>query len=255
MSDFQNNQYQAPQAPVQPQAPVAPAAPVAPQAPQQGFNLPQANAPAGNPVDQAKEAAQKVLKNKNLPMIAGIVVAVVVVILLASLLFGKGYEKPIDKYFDTMYKGKVKNIESLMPKEAWEYIVDEYEYLDVEDVDELIEGIEEGYTNYYEDELTDNYGEFDKYDYEIKKAKKVSDNKLEKIAESLADNYDIDEDSVKKAYKLEFDGEILFEDEDIDLDDRELYSVKVGGKWYVVSGYDEYYHFVGASLVEFYDYE
>ena len=250
MSDLQNNQYQAPV------APAAPAAPVAPQAPQ-GFNLPQANASA-NPVDQAKDMAQKVLKNKNLPMIAGIAVAVVVVIFLASLLFGKSYEKALKKYFDATYKGKTSNIEDMLPKEVWEYYLDEYDELsdEFDSTKEMIAAVEENYADWYEEYMDDSdYGEFKKYDYDIEKAKKVSDSKLEKIAESLSDKYDIDEDDVKKAYKLKLDGEIVFEDDEEDVDGDEYYAVKIGGKWYIVDGYEDYYYFAGSYFVEFALYE
>lgn len=240
MSDFQNNQYQAPV------APAAPVAPVAPQAP----TLPQANAPAGNPVDQAKDMAQKVLKNKNLPMIAGIAVAVVVVILLASLLFGKGYEKPLDKYMDNFYKAKIteSKLEDMMPKEAWEKVEEEFD----EDAAEIRANAVENYLEYYEDDFNDYYGDFDKYDFEIKKVKELSERKVEDIAEYLDDVYDIDEDSVKKVYKLTLDGEIAFDDEEVDLDDRVYYSVKIGGKWYLLNSSG---NFAAMSFLSYYDIE
>lgn len=217
MSEFENNQI--PQAPAEPQAPVAP---------QPAVNLPQAN--QGNPVDQAKDAAQKVLKNPNLPKIAiGVVVAIVVIVILSALL-GKGYEKPLDKYMDLNYKGKTQYIEDLLPAEVIEQNAEDVDM----DVDEWLEETIEEYEDAMDD-MADNYGELEKLDYEITKAKKVSDNKLEDIAEALNENYDIDEDDVKKAYKLTIDGEIEWEDEDQEIDGWKCYSVKIGGSWYLVS--------------------
>lgn len=240
MTDVQNTQYQAP---------------VQPQAPQQNFDLPQAN--------QAKpqDAVKKLMSNPKLPVIAIAAVAAIVVIIILASILGKGYEKAVDNYFDAYFKGKVDKIEDCMPKEVWEYAAEEMEEegVDVDGADDLVQGCKDGYLESYEENIVDGeFGEFKKFDYKIEKAKKVTDSKLEKIAEALDETYEIDEDDVKKAYKLKLDGEIVFEDDEIDLDDAgldELYSVKIGGKWYLVAGDEDYYYLMGSRFVSYYDWE
>lgn len=261
MQDFQNDQYQAPvapqapaapQTPVAPQAPVAPGAPVAPQYP--GAPVAPAAPAAKSPVDQAKEMAQKLTKNPKLLMIAGgaLVGFIVLVVIIASIA-GNGYKKALTTYLDAAFKGDTKKIEDTMPKEVWQFYYDEYE-LDEEfaTVDEFIASCEEGYLEMYEEEIIDDdYGKFKKFDYEIKDAKKVTDTKLDKIAESIADTYDdIDEKDVKQAYKVEIKGDIVFEEDEIEVD-GEFYAVKIGGNWYLMEGYDDYYYFVGTEFVDY----
>ncbi len=260
MQDFQNDQYQAPavpQAPVAPQAPAVPQAPAAPQAPVAPQYPGAPVAPATqSPVDQAKEMAQKLTKNPKLLMIAGgALVGLIVLIIIIASIAGNGHKKALTTYLDAMFKGDTKKIEDTMPKEVWQYYYDEYE-LDEEyaTVDEFITACEEGYAEIYEEEIIDDdYGRFKKFDYEIKDAKKVTDTKLDKIAESIADSYDdIDEKDVKQAYKVEIKGDVVFEEDDIEID-GEYYAVKIGGNWYLMGEYDEYYYFEGSDFIYYCD--
>ena len=222
------------------------------------------------------ERSQTLPKSKKPLIIGGIiaVIAIIVAIVIAVTSGGKGgkkdteekesstsgagsYEEALTKYFDATYKGKTSNIEDLLPKEIWQYCLDEYGELsdEFDSTKEMIAAVEENYADWYEEMIDDSdYGEFKKYDYEME-ADEVSDSKLEKIAESLEDLYDIDEDDVKKAYKLKLDGEIVFEDDEEDVDGDEYYAVKIGGKWYIVDGYEDYYYFAGSYFVEFALYE
>ena len=215
----------------------------------------------------------QVPKRNKKPLLIGGIIAVVAIVVAVVIAFSSGdnggkkyeeekgastsgassYEDALTKYFDAVYKGKTSNIEDTLPKEVWEYYLDENEELsdEFDSTKELIAAAEENYADLYEEMIDDSdYGEFEKYDYEIE-ATEVSDSKLEKIAESLEDLYDIDEDDVKKAYKLKLDGEIVFEDDEIDVDGDEYYAVKIGGKWYIVGGYEDYYYFEASYFVNY----
>lgn len=158
-------------------------------------------------------------------------VAVVVVIAILSALFGGGYKKPVKKLFDLTYKGKVSNVEDMLPDEVWEEYADEFDM----EKDELIEEVGEKVVDFFEETYEDSdYGEFKKVKYDIVDSEKVDKDDLEEIAEAVADMWDVDEDDVTAAYELEIEGEAIFEDDEVELD-SDFYSVKVNGKWYLFS--------------------
>ena len=187
MDNYQNPQ----QAPVQ-QAPVAPAEPQLPQAGKKGFNV-----------------------KKLIP-----VVAVVVVVAIVIALFGGGQTGPVDDYFEIIYKGKVSNIEKMVPKEALED--------DDEDLQEIIDGFQE-----YYDEMVEEKGE-PKLDYDITDSEELDkdDDDFEWLAECAEEYFDVDEDDVKKIYEIEVEGTVEYDDSEEEIEDT-YYSLKIGGKWYL----------------------
>lgn len=162
----------------------------------------------------------------------GAVAGVIVVIVLLSLLLGGGgMTKPIDLMIDVGFKGKVEKIKQMAPADYWEYMEDEYDM----DVDDMIEEAEEGLEDTL-DYLEEEYGENIRVSYKVTKKKKLSDKKLEGIAEALADAYDLDEDKFTEAYELDVEMTIKGSEDD-DEDENELTVIKYKGKWYAITWY------------------
>lgn len=220
--------------PVQPEAaqPVPQAAPVAtaPKAPKVSFDL-------NKIIDQVKTFANGVVErckaDKNyMYKCLGIAAAVVVVLvlLLAFVFGGNGnLTKPIDTLLDVSFKGKVEKIKDLAPEEYWEYLEDEYDV----DIDDMIDDAEDSFDDmmdYYEEEYGDNV----RVSYKVEDKKKLSDKKVEGIAEALADEYDLDEDKFGDAYELDVEMTIKGDDDDDD-NDAEITVIKYDGKWYAIS--------------------
>ena len=240
-------QQPAPQQPVYqqpaPQAGYRTAPVAAPAKPQSSFDL-------NKVFDQVKTFANGVVNRcktdkKFLITCCGIAAAVVLVIILAIVLLGKpAYQKPIDTYISVMFKGKASKIKSLAPDAYWEYMEDEEDL----DVDEFIEDYEDEWDDFI-DEMEDEYGDNIRVTYKVEKVKDLSDKKVEKIAEALDEQYDIDEKSVKAAKRLDLEMTIKGSEDDDD-NDAEFTVVKIGSKWYMINYYesgDEYrVYFLGS---------
>ncbi len=189
-------------------------------------------------VDQAKLFANgfvnRFKKDKKFQYtVIGIAAAVVLVIVLLIVLGGGGYKGAINRYIDVNYNGKYKQVEKLAPKEYWEWYEDQYD----KDIDDVIDDREDSWED-TEDYLSDEYGDNFKVKFTEDKSKKLSDRKLEGIAEALEDKYDIDADKVTAGYEVE--GELVIKgSEDDDDDDAEYTVIKYSGKWYLVSWYKD----------------
>ena len=232
---YQQPQYQAPQQPQyqapqpQYQAPVA-AAPKAAKKPGFDFN---------KLIDEVKTFANGLVNRckadkKFLYQCIGIGAAVVVVlVVLLALVFGGngGMTKPIDNMIAVTFKGKVEKIKDMAPAEYWEWYEDEYD-MDIDDIIEEAEDEFDDMMDYYEEEYGDNV----RVSYKVKDKKKLSDKKLEGIAEALADRYDLDEDKFTEAYELEIEMTIKGSEDD-DEDDAEFSVIKYKGKWYGITWY------------------
>ncbi len=183
-------------------------------------------------------------KKNNLPLILGIAgggVALVVVIIILVLSLGGGYKKAIDNYFDVFFKGNANKIKKMAPEEYWEYYEDRYD-MDMEDIkDEYEDEFEER-----EENFEDRYGKNWKVSYKIEDKKELSDKKLKKIADAIEDKYDIDADSVKKAYEVEIKATIKGS-EDQDKDSIDMTVVKIDNSWYII----DYYELDGEYVVYF----
>ena len=236
--------------PVAAETPVEPAAPVESEAPVQ------AEAPAAkeNPVnkifEKVQEFAQKatvfskdyIAKAKTNPKMwiapgaiaVGIIALLVVVIILLS---GSKYTSALDTYIDVMFYGKANKLEQLAPKEYWDYLEEENDM----SLDDLKDQYEENWDDML-DMMEDQYGKNIKVTYKITDEDKISNRKMEKIAEALEDTYDIDANSVKEGYKV--DAEMTIKGSDDDEEDEGTFNIiKIGGRWYMISYYeagDEY---------------
>ena len=236
--------------PVAAEAPVEPAAPVEAEAPVQ------AEAPAAkeNPVnkifEKVQEFAQKatvfskdyIAKAKTNPKMwiapgaiaVGIIALLVVVIILLS---GSKYTSALDNYFDVNCYGKADKIEFLAPKEYWDY----YEEKNDMSLEDLKEQFEENWDD-IQDAMEDEFGKNIKVTYKVVDEDKLSNRKMEKIAEALEDTYDIDADSVKEGYKIDVEMTIKGSEDD-DEEETTFNVIKIGNRWYLISYYesgDEY---------------
>ena len=228
--DFENNQFPQ-QAPVQPQqapfqAPVQPQqAPYAPVAPQQApFQAPyQAPQQAPAQLPQANKGKSK------LPMLIGVVAVVAIVAVLAVVLLGgSGYKKAFKKSMDYYFNYETKNIEDLLPEAVWEEAADVYDMEVDELVDELIEEAED------DKEWADEEGI--KYSYEIGDYEEMDSDDLDDLKENIADIHEsIDEDDIgDKAYIVEVNYEVTYEDDETEDEEEEFCIVEISGDWYVV---------------------
>ncbi len=212
---------------------------------------PQQEAPQENYYVPAQEAKKfdfaGLLKNKTLiGAVAGALVVVILAIIFIPMIFS-GYKKAIDNYLDVSFKGQLKKIEKLAPKEYWEYLEDEEEI----DLDEIIDELEEEWEG-QEELLEDTYGKRVKATYKVTKKKEVSKKVLKGIAEAIEDEYDIDSKKVKKVYELKVKLTVKGS-EDEDTDTSKLNVAKIGGSWYIINYYesgDEYnVSFVADSFI------
>ena len=232
---YQQPAYQQPQQPAYQQGgyQAAPAPTAAPAKPAKKSNI-----DLNKIFDQVKIFANGVVNRckvdkKFMISCCAIAAAVVLVIILAIVLLGKpAYQKPIDTYISVMFKGKASKIKDLAPKEYWDYMEEEQDM----DVDEFIEEFEEEYDDMQE-MLEDEYGKNIRVTYKVEKTKDLSDKKVEKIAEALEEQYDIDENSVKAAKELDVEMTIKGSEDD-DEDDAEFTVVKIGSKWYMINYYE-----------------
>lgn len=191
-----------------------------------GAKNPAAPAAANPKVNEIVNKA-KSLNKKNVIILAGAVVAVIVVIsLLVSLLSG-GYKKAIDNFFDFSIKGDVDMIEEIAPEDFWEELEEEY---DVK-MKDLKDSIEEEFEERLET-LEDEYGKNIKVKYKVIEKEKMDEDDLDDLKDELKENYGIAKKSVKKAFEVEIEATIKGK-EDEDTDEQDMVIVKIGNKWYI----------------------
>lgn len=186
------------------------------------------NAIEAAPVEAAPaEEAPATTPQLNVKLIAIAAAVLVVVIVLSCFIFpalSNSPEDAIDNMIAVM-EGKDGKVDDLLPDSIWEYVEDENDDFDMDDfaeyfAEQTLEGLE------------DMYGDGINISYDVEKKTALKDKKLEEIAESLSDRYDIDEDDVKEGYKMKVTMSIEG-DEDDDEDESEMTVIKIGSKWYV----------------------
>ncbi len=186
----------------------------------------------GSALDNGAAPADNVnvgaLKEKA-PLLAAAVAVLLVLIIIIASVAGGGYKKALKKNMAMSFKGQVKHMEKLAPKEVWEYIEDEADM----DIKDLQEEYEDSWDD-IEDSLEDEYGKNIRASFKITDKDKVDKDDLKEIKDSLKDNYDIAKKDVKKAYELEVDITVKGKDDE-DTEDVDLYAVKIGSKWYILS--------------------
>ena len=93
------------------------------------------------------------------------------------------------------------------------------------------------------EEWEDEYGEDVQITIEIDDSEKCDEELVEKFADSLADEYDIDPDDVKAAYEMA----LIMKTEGRDVSDEyewDALSIQIGSTWYLTRyyEYDDEYH-------------
>ena len=175
------------------------------------------------PVETAAAAPDK--KSLMTLIIAGAALVVAVILLIVA--FSSTPKKALNN-LEKVMNGNARKISSLAPSAYWTYLKEE------EDVTKA--DVKDEFKDSYEDQkeyLEEAYGKNAKYSLKIADKDKLSKKKLEALAESIEDNYDIDEKKVKAAYELEVEMTIKGSEDDYETETT-MYAVKIGGKWYIV---------------------
>lgn len=164
---------------------------------------------------------------------AGLVAAVVIVVLVFSAIFGGGYKKPVKDYVKALNHHDTKKLLSVMlpddkmkevKKEMKESIIDWDAFLDK--MDDYLEDTME--------DMEDDYGKNVKFSAKIVNKKKVKGDALEEIQEDYDDLFDAD---VTKAYKLKVEMTVKGK-KDEDSEKVNLYVVKVKGDGWKMYDFD-----------------
>lgn len=181
-----------------------------------------------SPAAAIKKLDPKVLKLGGIAVAAVAVIAIIIAIIVGA---GGNYKKALNNYFDYTFKTNVKKVESLAPKKYWEYCK-ESGLIDVNDKDEVNECNEE-YLEKLKEELEEEYGEKIKYSYKVTKEKDLSTKKLNDIAETLKEKYNIPKKSIKAAKEIDIDYKLSGKDDTEEDEWDSIIVVKIDSKWYV----------------------
>lgn len=161
---------------------------------------------------------------KYIPVAVGVIIAVVVLFVVVNVVKNNtGYRATLNRAFDSVAKGDVNGVINEMSS----YVEDVYDdgYGDIEDVyEKRIDDIL--------DHLEDEVGANPKISYEVKKASKLSDRKLEKLKEEMEnmdDNYDGDD--IKSAYNIDIKLNVKGPDDDYHENVNDIIVLKEAGAW------------------------
>ena len=186
-----------------------------------------------NPVEQPTGSPiaffQNVMEDSKKKMIVLIAAgaALVVALLVLILAFSSSPKKAM-KNLEKVMNGNASKISSLAPGAYWNYLKEEEDITKADVKDEFKDSYED-----MKEYLEDEYGKNAKYSMKIADKDKLSKKKLEALAESIEENYEIDEKKVKAAYELEVEVSLKGREDDSEYDST-MYAVKIGGKWYIV---------------------
>lgn len=194
-----------------------------------GAKNPAAPAAAVNPNVEKIVNKARSLNKKNVAILAGAVVALVLVIVIISSIAGNRYKKAIDNFFDFTVKGEINKLEQLAPESFWEEL-EEKEDLDIDDImDELEENFEEELES-----LEDYYGKNIKVKYKVLEKEVMDEDDLDDLKDTLKENYGIKKKSVQKALEVEVEATIKGK-EDEDTMEQDMVIVKIDGDWYITT--------------------
>jgi hypothetical protein len=180
------------------------------------------------PAQEAPKANKFSVDKKLMPAIVAIVLVIAIVLGLA--VFGKGYEKALDNYYAVKYLCKISKLDDLAPKAYWQYLEEEADM----SFDDLKDEYEDELDD-LKDSMEDRFGKNIRVSIKVTDKHKLSKKKMEGIAESLNDKYDIPEKSVKKGFDLEYDLLVKGSEDDYRVKEQKATVVKIGGGWYCVS--------------------
>lgn len=145
------------------------------------------------------------------------------------------------KVYQKIMNGDIKQIKNMAPEEVWEL----YEEETGESVDEYIEMMEAEYEDFME-ELADDAGSDVKITISVSKAEKCDEETLEKIADAINDDYEIQKSDVKDAYEVTLTTKYAGSEES-ETEEMELHIVQIRKNWYLVS----YYEYEDEAFVSF----
>ena len=183
----------------------------------------------------ADKVTRTVKENSKFFTFCGAVVAIfLVIVILISNLFGGGYKKAVKNYMDVSFKGKADKIEKLAPKEYWDFIKKENKEFTIE---ELIKATEEK-SDATLKALENKYGEKVKVKYKIIDKDKLSKRKLNRIKESIENEFGINKKLVKACCQVDVELSVKGSKDKFE-DETEMTLIKIGGSWYVVQ-YQDY---------------
>lgn len=204
-----------------------------------GAAAPAPEAAPAAPVEQAPAAPtesliEKAKKNPKLLIIAG-VAAVAVLTILVALLWNpifNPWRKGIDNYVNLAIEGKASAVTKAAPKDVWEYIDDEAG-ISKSDFNKD----KKDYAKDASEDAKETYGDNVKFRYKVVKSKKMTKKMVEAYGEGLENTYDIDADSVKAGYVVEYEYQIGGKNS-FTWGEGMAYVVKIKGNWYMVSHVD-----------------
>lgn len=167
------------------------------------------------------------LNKKNIAILAGAVVVVVLAIILISSIAGNGYKKAIDNFFAVTVEGDVDKLEKLAPEEFWEELEETF---DVK-LKDIKKNVEEEFEATFES-LEDDYGKNIKVKYKVLDKEELDEDDLDEIKDILKDSYGIAKKSVKAGYEVEIEATIKGKDDE-DTDEQDMTIIKIDGDWYI----------------------
>ena len=166
------------------------------------------------------------LNIKPIALAAGVLAVVIILSCFIIPALFAGHEAAVKNWIAVM-EGKESKVVDLLPAAIWEYIEEENDKFDMDDFAEY-------FAENTLESLENQYGKGISISYTVEKKTALRPKKLEKIAEELAERYDIDEDDVKDGYKLKLTT-CIEGDEDDDEAESEVIVIKIGSKWYLYS--------------------
>lgn len=195
-------------------------------------------APAA-PVEQKKKlnVGELVAKAKKDPKIliiacaAAVVILAVIIALLWNPIFNP-WKSGLDNYVNLVIEGKASAVTKAAPKEVWEYIDDEAGI----SKDDFSKD-KKDYAKDASEDAKETYGDNVKFSYKVIKSKKMTKKMVEAYGEGLENTYDIDADSVKAGYVVEYEYEISGKTS-FTWGEGRAYIVRIGTGWYMVSSVD-----------------
>ena len=145
---------------------------------------------------------------------AGVLALVVLLIVIIANISG-GYKTPISNMFKGMQKANLKTYLKAYPE-----FMEMDEYVDQEDMDDMLESLEE------------EYGKNIKISYKILDKEKIEKDDLEDVQEKIEKYYD-EKVKVSAGYKVTVKSTVKGkEDSETDTDTMSVY--KIDGKWYLL---------------------
>ena len=182
--------------------------------------------------EPAKGGAAKAI----VPIVAGIVAVVAVIVIVFSLgIFKHGSVKTIEKMTKATVKGDGKTMYELsVDPYMLEFMLDN-DYRDYDDEQDIIDEYNDRAEDVV-DELEDEYGDRLKASIEVKKVTKYEKDEIETLAEYLSDQkiYDYPEDALQDVRVIKVRTTIKGSDDE-DSETEEMVVCKIDGKWYVSS--------------------